>query len=153
MSTQPDKAPFTGKHMAAILVAGFGVVVTVNFFMASLATGGFHGVVVENSYVASQNFNEWLDEAERNRALGWEAQAMRDDAGHVVVRTEGVPPDASLNAELRRPLGTREYADLNFVSQGAGVWRSSVPIKDGRWTIRLFIEAGNERWAQESELP
>ena len=45
---------FTGKHMATILVLGFGVVVAVNFTMASLATNGFSGVVVENSYVASQ---------------------------------------------------------------------------------------------------
>ncbi len=40
---------FTGKHMAATMVGGFGIVIAVNFYMASLATSGFGGVVVENA--------------------------------------------------------------------------------------------------------
>ncbi|MEO1221410.1 MAG: FixH family protein [Pseudomonadota bacterium] len=41
-SSNAKRKPFTGKHMAAILVAGFGVVVAVNFTMASYAVGGCH---------------------------------------------------------------------------------------------------------------
>ena len=66
---------FTGRDMAMVMVAGFGVVVAVNFYMASLAIGGFGGVVVENSYVASQKFNGWLDEAREGRKLGYAARA------------------------------------------------------------------------------
>lgn len=144
--------PFTGKHMAAILVAGFSVVAVVNFYMASLAVGGFHGIVVENSYVASQHFNAWLKEAEEARALGWVAEAERDETGFVVVTTTDVPESAIVTAELRRPLGEREYATLGFGSMGEGRYRSTQPIGDGRWTMRLFIEAGGRKWAEESEL-
>ena len=56
--------PFTGRHMAMILVAFFGVVIVVNLIMARYASSTFGGIVVENSYVASQEFNKWLDEAE-----------------------------------------------------------------------------------------
>lgn len=143
---------FTGRHMATILVAGFGVVAAVNFTMASYATSGFHGVVVENSYVASQYFNDWLDEAEAARALGWSAEAMRDEAGHVVVDTSGVPAGAQVTAELRRPIGAKEFADLEFVADGEGRYRSTASVQDGRWTVRLFIEAPGQRWAEESEL-
>ena len=45
------KGEFTGRHMAAILVTGFGVVIAVNVLMASLAVGTFGGVVVDNQYV------------------------------------------------------------------------------------------------------
>ncbi|MEM6585333.1 MAG: FixH family protein, partial [Pseudomonadota bacterium] len=55
---------FTGKHMLITMVVGFGIVAAVNFYMASRAVGGFHGIVVDNSYVASQKFNDWMDEAE-----------------------------------------------------------------------------------------
>jgi len=41
--------PFTGRHMLAVLVGFFGVVIAVNFIMASYATSTFGGVVVENS--------------------------------------------------------------------------------------------------------
>ena len=51
-STGKAVRPFTGRHMAAIMVAFFGVVIAVNVYMARLATSTFTGVVVENSYVA-----------------------------------------------------------------------------------------------------
>ena len=40
---------FTGRHMAAIMVAFFGVIIAVNFTMARFATATFGGRVVENS--------------------------------------------------------------------------------------------------------
>ena len=51
---------FTGRDMAKILVAGFGLVVAVNFGMATIAARSFSGTVVDNSYIASQKFNGWL---------------------------------------------------------------------------------------------
>ena len=57
-----------------------------------------------------------------------------------------------MTAELRRPLGEREYADLTFTPLSDGQFRSSEPVSDGRWTMRLFIEAGGKRWAEESEI-
>lgn len=149
---QQSSKPFTGKHMAAILVGGFGIVICVNFYMASLAVGGFHGTVVENSYVASQNFNDWLEEADEAKALGWTATAVRDEAGYVVIETGAVPEGSLIKAELRRPLGTREYASLAFAPLGEGRYRSTQKVAPGRWTIRLFIEAGGQKWAEESEL-
>ncbi len=143
---------FTGRKMAGVLIAGFGVVVAVNFYMAGLAIGGFHGVVVENSYVASQEFNGWLEEAETAEALGWDAHSVRDRAGYVVVTTQDVPQGAVLAAELRRPLGTHEYAALTFAPLGEGRYRSNEQVADGRWTVRLLIQSGAQEWAQESEL-
>jgi nitrogen fixation protein FixH len=150
--TTRKKREFTGRHMALTMVAGFGIVAAVNFYMASLAVGGFHGVVVENSYVASQKFNDWIDEAGRMEALGWNASAKREPSGLVTIATTGVPEGAVLNAELRRPLGALEFAQLAFEPLGDGRYRSSEPVADGRWTMRLAIAAGGDAWAGESEL-
>lgn len=152
MASQPQKRTFTGRHFAGIMIGGFAIVIAVNFYMASLAVGGFHGVVVENSYVASQNFNDWIEEAKASRALGWDATASRDDAGHVVLTTSNLPKSAVLTAELRRPLGTHEYAGLVFEMAGDGSYRSTQPVAEGRWTMRLFIEAEGNKWAEETEL-
>ncbi|MEM8724896.1 MAG: FixH family protein [Pseudomonadota bacterium] len=153
MANDTTKRGFTGRHMLGVMVGGFGIVMAVNFYMASLAVGGFHGIVVENSYVASQKFNSWLEEAEKSRALGWEAKAARDQAGHVVISTESVPDGATVSAELRRPIGAREYASLAFAAQSDGTFRSTEPVSDGRWTMRLSIKAGGESWTEESQLP
>ena len=143
---------FTGRQMAGVLIVGFGIVAAVNFYMASLATGGFHGIVVENSYVASQKFNTWLDEAEVARKLGWAADAVRDEDGHLVIATSGLPYGAVITADLRRPIGEREYASVDFAPLDEGRYRSTSPVDQGRWTMRLRIEAAGQQWAQESEI-
>lgn len=148
----PSKREFTGKHMAITMVAGFGIVAAVNFYMASQAVGGFHGIVVQNSYVASQKFNDWKDEADRMAALGWTASPTRMENGQVAISTTGVPQGAVVKAQLRRPIGTAQFADLTFVAMGNGEFRSLEPVSQGRWTMRLSIEAAGERWAEESEL-
>ncbi|MFM5947692.1 MAG: FixH family protein, partial [Novosphingobium sp.] len=88
--------PFTGRHAAAIIVAFFAVVVAVNVYMARTAIGTFGGVVVDNSYVASQKYNGWLKEAAKEKALGWSAKATRRGDGRLVVTLEGAPSGAVL---------------------------------------------------------
>lgn len=143
---------FTGRHMAIILVAGFGVVIAVNLLMATLALRGFGGVVVENSYVASQKFNGWLEEAERQKALGWSADAVRNEQGRIVIETQGVPAGATVDATLRRPLGKPETTQLAFRESSAGRFVSDVPVADGRWAVRLQIEAQGHRWIKQEPI-
>ena len=94
---------FTGRHMFAILAVFFGVVIAVNFTMATFASTTFGGVVVENSYVASQHFNRWLDEAAEEKALGWQARVSRTASGRVTIDLAGAPPEASLTATILAP--------------------------------------------------
>lgn len=146
------KSEFTGRHMLAILVAGFGIVVVVNFYMAYLATHGFGGVVVENSYVASQKYNEWLDEARRERAFGWQARIGRDEGGRLSVTTQGVPTGAEIVAELRRPLGDLDDAVIGLKSAAAGQYISPHAVPAGRWLVRLHIKADGRRMQAEDEI-
>jgi len=143
---------FTGKHMAMVFVGGFGVVIAVNLLMASFAVSGFHGVVVENSYVASQNFNGWLEKTKTSRALGWEVTSERRDDGRVILVTEGVPEGAAITAELRRPIGEKDFASLTFAPDADGRWVSTEAVAEGRWTMRIAIAAAGQDWAGESAL-
>ena len=142
---------FTGRHMLLTLVGGFGVVVAVNFYMASQAASSFGGVTVENSYVASQKFNGWLDEARAQEELGWSAQIARRDDGYLVVTTAGVPQGAVMSAELRHPLGLKDRVSLRFAPQGEMRYIANEKIDDARWTVRLTIVSGSDRW--EREMP
>ncbi len=146
------KKAFTGRHMALVFIGGFGVVIAVNLLMASVAVGSFHGTVVDNSYVASQNYNGWLAKAEASRALGWQALPTRRAEGRVVLETIAVPAGAAITAEAERPLGTRETASLTFSDQGGGRWLSNEAVAEGRWKLRIAIRAKALEWAGESEL-
>lgn len=146
------KSEFTGKKMLAVMVGSFGVVIAVNFTMASFATGSFSGVVVENSYVASQKFNGWLDEAERQEALGWSVQAERS-GDRLAIRTEGVPSDAIVTAELRRPIGQPETITVTFSpGREAGALLSREQVPAGRWIARLNVVAGDDHWRREQRV-
>lgn len=136
---------FSGWHMTAILVGGFAVVVAVNVLMASLAVGSFGGVVVENSYVASQNFNRWLDEARRENATGWQAQVLRDGDGRLEVRTEGTPEGTLATAELRHPLGKAEQVSWTLEPLGRDRFVSAARLPEGRWLVRITLSNGNQR--------
>lgn len=143
---------FTGWHMTGLLFAGFAIVIAVNFWMAHLAVSTFGGVTVENSYVASQEFNRWLDRAAAEKALGWSAALARDPAGRVVATTHGVPVDSRVDAVARHPLGRLPDRRLALRSIGEGRYASDAPLPAGRWTIRLEIAAQGREWRSEGEL-
>lgn len=143
---------FTGKDMAAILIAGFGIVIAVNFYMASVAINGFGGVVVENSYVASQKYNGWLEQAREAEALGYSATVKRGSMGQLIVTTESVPHSAVVTAELRRPLGKPEHQSLSFAMDEPGRFISTGTVPAGRWIVRLTIENDGQSWIDESQV-
>jgi len=147
------KGKFTGKHMALVFIAGFGVVIAVNLVMATFAVRSFHGTVVDNSYVASQKFNGWIDTAEQSRALGWQVQPTRLADGRIRVTTGGVPDGATISAIARRPLGKHETINLSFAPDGAGQWVTNEALAQGRWTLNLRVTGGGITWNGESELP
>jgi len=141
--------PFTGRHMALTLVAFFGTIIAVNLTMARYASSTFGGIVVENSYVASQHFNRWLDAADATRALGWDAAAERLPDGRVQVVVTGAPEGAALAGEARHPLGRRPDAALAFAHTGGGRYVSRQALPEGRWTLRLAVRHGEDVWRGE----
>jgi len=149
--SQARKGPFNGWHMTAILVAFFSVVIVVNVMMARLATGTFGGVVVENSYVASQHYTRWLDEAAKEKALGWKATASRSGA-KVAVDLAGAPTGAVVRAVARHPLGTLPDRELTFAQAQSGRFVSVQDLPAGRWELRLEVSAGGQRWRSEEPL-
>ena len=145
--------PFTGKHFTVIIVAFFAVVIGVNVFMARQASATFGGVVVENSYVASQNFNKWLDEAKQEKALGWTATTTRDAEGRVAVRLNGAPTSqVELTAVARHPLGHDRDKVLAFTRQADGSFLSREALPAGRWRVRFDATAGAQRWRSEQDV-
>lgn len=150
--TSRTHKPFTGYTMAMILVGFFGFVAAVNFTMAKYASSTFGGVVVENSYVASQEFNTWLENAEIQEALGWEiASTWRADR-RVEVTAGNVPAGASLTANARHPLGRAAEQPLTMIVQPDGGFVSEQVLPEGRWNIELQMTAGTDVWRGEEAL-
>jgi len=137
-----DRAPraFTGRHMAAILIAFFTVVIAVNVMMARYAVSTFGGLVVDNSYVASQQFNGWLAKARKEKALGWSVDLRRGRRLHLEVTlsdADGPLTSAQITALARHPLGGRAERDLTFRPLGNGRYESRETLPPGRWIVHV----------------
>lgn len=143
----------TGRKVAAIFIVFFGVVMAVNFTMARFASSTFGGVVVENSYVASQNFNTWLDAARKQEALGWNANLARLPDDRIALRLEGAQAsDLKVSAVARHPLGRAPDRALHLVRAADGAFVSAAPLPAGRWLVRIDARAGGKLWRDEQEL-
>lgn len=152
MKQQPRKPRlFTGRHMWFVMIAFFGTILTVNLIMARFAISTFGGTVVDNSYVASQNYNGWLQQARVQEQLGWRVEAIRggdDHVGVAVKDAEGTPlTNAKVSAVARHPLGRSDPVDLAFVQDAGGGYRSLAALPTGRWTLHLTIERGGRTFA------
>ncbi|GAA0860739.1 FixH family protein [Sphingopyxis soli] len=145
MREQTRAKSFTGRHMTIILVAFFGVVIAVNFTMARLASSTFGGTVVDNSYVASQQYNEWLARAAAQDRLGWDTEMTVDSSRYLLlaVRKEGVPlGNVQAVATVHHPLGRTAPVTLRFESATGGALRSTRPLAAGRWRLDLVVRHG-----------
>lgn len=145
--------PFTGRHMAAVMVGAFGVIIAVNLTAATLAFSTFGGIVVENSYVASQKYNGWLQQAKEQRELGWRLSATRGPGGRIVLTTAGVPTGAAVTAVARHPVGRLPDTALSFTSPQADRYVSREALPPGRWIVRFTVEADGQEYRMETDLP
>jgi nitrogen fixation protein FixH len=139
---------FTGWHMLAAMIAFFGVVIGVNMVMATAATRTFGGKVVENSYVATQKFNGWLDQAAAQRRLGW-TLAAAGAKGRATVRTVA---GARLTGIAVHPLGRMDDQTLTFAEEAPGRYVAHQLLPKGRWELRLVVRRGADQARYLEEL-
>jgi len=142
---------FSGFHMLALIVGFFAVVVGVNMVMATFAVRTFGGTVVDNSYVASQKFNRWLDEAQAQEALAWNLTAARE-GDRAVILLPGLP-DATMKATAIHPLGRAPSIVLHFQQVTPGKFRSAEMLPAGRWRLEIGVQQGVRTKNFVSEVP
>ena len=140
---------FTGRHMLAIMVAFFSVIIAVNLTMALFARSSWTGFVVENTYVASQQFNQKAAEGRAQAELGWMPELILADGmvRYRLVDSGGAVVAASrVTAIFHRPVSAAEDSELALTPQADGWFSAPVDfLGDGAWIAEFESEAGIER--------
>ena len=134
MSAEPK--PLTGRKVLLIAVAAFGVVIAANLVLLFAATGTFPGLVVKNSYVASQG---WDRKTQAQRALGWKAAALYGDGTLRVMMTgrDGAPvAGLSVVAVVGRPASAREDVRLELTEAAEG-YAAPLVLAPGMWRVAI----------------
>ena len=130
----------TGRHVLAIVLCAFGVIVGVNLLMAFKAVSTFPGLETANSYVASQKFDV---ERAAQQALGWTVTPDYDGAElTLMIRDrQGNPARVrSLDASIGRPTHVRDDQTPEFTYSG-GMFRAPLQLAPGLWNIHLTATA------------
>ena len=139
---------FKGWHMAAIMVTFFGIVIAVNLTMAVLANTSWTGLVVANSYVASQSFNHDAEIARQQQALGWKLELnVSRSATTLLVLDRSGQPIAGLNvrAVLQRPTNETGDVKLDFSDSGTTTYISRAPVNSGAWIADVTAEGPDHK--------
>jgi nitrogen fixation protein FixH len=149
MIAMDDKEKGTGKELTGrkvffMFAGAFAVIISVNVFMAYSAVGTFPGLVVKNSYVASQSFD---DERAAQEALGWDVTAQIENSSlklDILGPNGQAAPVQNLNATLGRATQRQDDQDLTFTQGLDGVHVASVgELAPGKWELRLLATAAN----------
>ncbi|APH72904.1 FixH family protein [Aquibium oceanicum] len=138
---------FTGRHMLIIMLAFFGVIIAVNLTMASFANSSWSGLVVKNSYVASQEFNEKAAAGRAQAALGWSATMAYADGefAYSLADRDGKPVriDGGV-VQFRRPITDVDDHSVGLTKKGRGRASAAVSLGDGAWIVEVDADAGME---------
>lgn len=139
----PDE--FTGWHMAGVMGLFFGTIICVNMFLAFSAGSTWTGLVVKNTYVESQHFNERSAEYHRQAVLGWHAETSYADGVFSVELSdaEGVPvPPSDVSVDLGRPVHEGDDRRLALRTSGAGKYSVETDLGAGVWEAHVIVSQG-----------
>jgi nitrogen fixation protein FixH len=144
--------PLTGRKVLAIAIGAFLVILTPNLLLAWYAVNTFSGLVVPNSYIASQQFN---DRTRAQEALGWSVALDHERDAILVAFTDEdgrtVRP-AALTVTVGRPTTDALDRALELAPTGVG-YIGQIDLEPGNWLVLVNAEdADGTLWKQRHTL-
>ncbi|WP_117194439.1 FixH family protein [Rhizobium terrae] len=137
-TTSAKSFVFTGWHMAAVMVLFFGTIISVNIYMAYNAVTSWSGLVADNTYIASQQFNSKAAEARALTATGVTGKltAIGSTVRYEISHPKDGPVTAdSLVLTFKRPVGEHQDFELDLKPAGKGVFSATHELLPGHWIV------------------
>ncbi|MGK9051046.1 FixH family protein [Neorhizobium petrolearium] len=129
---------FTGWHMAGVMMLFFGTIISVNVYMAYNAVTSWSGLVAENTYVASQQFNGKAAEARMLAATGITGKltiAGADIRYEISHPKDGAVAADTLTLKFKRPVGEHQDFELDLIPVAKGTFSATHDVLSGHWIV------------------
>lgn len=140
---------FTGHHMFGVLFLFFGTIITVNLFLAYSAGTTWTGLVVKNTYVESQKFNDRTDAFKKQAAMGWQYDVTYTDGQLSISLLDSFSAplkNAIVVADIGRPVQEGEDQTLQLAEIN-GQYSVNTDLAPGLWRARFkVIGPLGEQW-------
>lgn len=156
---------WTGWHTLATLVGFFGVIFTVNGIMTYIALSTFSGIETPNAYQFGRDYNQTLEAAAAQQALGWqvgfdEVFAPTPEGANarvtISVRDTNDMPLTGLSGALTfwRPVARGDDVEAQLVETAPGIYSTSAALSArGHWEMRLlFARNGADPYYLEKRI-
>ena len=144
--------PITGRTVLIWLLGSFAVIFAANFALIYVALTTLHGEETENSYDASQVYNQKLAAAKAQELLGWTVNVTtRQENGGVRVvadirdRDGLAVPGLEVHAKFMHPIDRFSDRDAMLASDGAEYEGFAGNVHIGRWTLNIEAKLNGER--------
>ncbi len=142
----------TGGMVAAMLILFFGVVVSVNATILTMALRTMPGVETRSAYETSQHYNEEIARQHERDARGWSATttlARQGEGATLTVtladRSGGPLVGLAASARLRHPATSARDHDLVLSESRPGRYEGRLEtIEAGSWILELQAKRGEE---------
>ncbi len=131
-----SKFTIKGWHVGVAVTAFFGVIIAVNVGMATLAVRSWTGLVVDNTYVASQEFEEKRIAHEAQQAAGWDARFTYEPgrAELIIIDGAGRPVElGTVTLKVNRPVGGHDDQAVTLEPLGDGRYAAALDLGAGVW--------------------
>jgi nitrogen fixation protein FixH len=144
MSATPRarRGEFTGFHMWLLAIGFFGVVIGVNITLAVFSSVSWTGLVVENTYVASQEFDGKRIAHKRQVEAGWTSSLSYAGGTAILAVADGSGTPVDLGTptlQINRPVGGHDDQKVALVRQPDGTYAGPVHLSRGVWEARVDV--------------
>ena len=132
--------PFTGRHMLALTLAFFGVIIGVNVTMAVFAFRSWTGLATANAYVEAQAFETRRLAHEAQKAAGWNATFTHGGGIAVLALSDGegaVPDLGEVTLKVNRPVGGQDDQLLLLTQRADGAYVAGIELAAGVWDATI----------------
>jgi nitrogen fixation protein FixH len=139
---KPARGEFTGRHMLLAIVGFFGVIIAVNVTMAVVSSVSWTGLVVQNSYVASQQFEQKRLAHVAQQQAGWRASLdyIEGVALLRVVDAGGFAIELGQPVlQINRPVGGHDDQKVALSRRPDGIYAGPLTLGPGIWEARVSI--------------
>ena len=130
------------------VAVGLGLVVLVNGGMVYTALRTFPGIAADGVFDRSNGYDQVLDDAKRQAALGWTVESGIDAGRPVVTMSDraGRPINGlRIAGTARRPLGREAAVVIAFRATAPGRYVADRTLEArGQWELRLDAASGQQ---------
>lgn len=152
-SVKQYRSGLTGRRVFYIFLCFFGFISAVNAVFIYFAVESWPGLGTQDSYRKGLTYNQTLDAAQRQQALGWTSAVMLNVnsqlTGTLNVQLNDKHKNGlaglTVSVSLARPIHEKLDQSIALVHQGGGLYQAPIelPVK-GRWQATISAKQNSQ---------